>query len=72
MRPDDVAAFENVAGDVLAAARYEVRERARVARPTQRGRARIARYRAVTAAWRAAARAYQRSPLWRRTHPPLV
>jgi LPS sulfotransferase NodH len=35
-------------------------------------RARLARYRALTAVWRAAGYAVQRSPLWRRRHPPLA
>ena len=44
--------------------------------PAPRGRAgarlRLGSYRAVTAAWRGAGYVLQRSPQWRRRHPPLV
>jgi Sulfotransferase family len=67
----DVAAFEAVAGDLLAACGYELAERARAAGPGPRARAALAEYRARAAAWRAASRAVARSPLWRRRHPRL-
>jgi hypothetical protein len=62
--PADVRAFEEVAGDLLHELGYESSRG-----PTPAGRARLARYRALTAAWRAAGYAVQRSPLWRRRHP---
>jgi Sulfotransferase family len=66
-----VAAFEAVAGDVLAACGYELAERGRAAGPRRRARAALAEYRARAAAWRAAGRAVARSPLWRHRHPRL-
>jgi len=62
----DALAFEEVAGDLLAELGYEVTADSR-ARPSVRR----ARYAALTAAWKAAAAAAQRSPFWRRRHPPL-
>ena len=67
MPPADVDAFERVAGDVLTELGYPAR-----LRPDLRGRARRARYAGLTAAWRATASALQRSPAWRRRHPPLA
>lgn len=69
LREHDVLAFEEVAGDLLAELGYELL--GPPARPGLRGRARLARYRALLAAWNAAAGAVQRSPLWRLRHPPL-
>ena len=69
LAPADVLAFERVAGDLLGRLGYEVRH------PGAGGasaRARLAAYRALAASWRAAGRATQRSPLWRRRHPPLA
>jgi hypothetical protein len=60
----DIAAFEAVAGDLLAELGYEVERRGRA-------RATLASYRAKTAGWRAVGAVTQRSPLWRRRHPPL-
>jgi len=61
---EDVAGFEAVAGNLLAALGYESSR----TRPTASGRLRLARYRALSAAWRASAYAMQRSPLWRLRH----
>jgi hypothetical protein len=71
MSPDDVAAFQEIAADVLANLGYPLADDA-PPEPTTRGRRRLASYRALTAAWRASAYAMQRSPLWRRRHPPLT
>jgi sulfotransferase family protein len=68
MTPADVAAFEEVAGDVLARLGYEVAR----SRPTRRGRARLVTYRLRLGAFNAVAAASQRSPLWRRRHPPVT
>jgi hypothetical protein len=65
----DAAAFEDVAGDLLGELGYDVS--ARPARRSVAASARMARYAALSAAWNAAAAAAQRSPLWRRRHPPL-
>jgi hypothetical protein len=64
MRADDRAAFESVAGDLLAELGYEVSRRGH-------DRARLAAYRAKTEGWRALGAVSQRSPLWRRRHPVL-
>lgn len=61
--------FEEIAGDLLADLGYEVRSPAG-GRPLS-PRARRAAYGALTAAWRATGYVAQRSPLWRRRHPPL-
>ena len=71
MSPEDVAAFQEVAADLLANLGYELAEAA-PQEPTARGKRRLATYRALTSAWRASAYALQRSPLWRRRHPPLA
>jgi hypothetical protein len=70
MSPEDVAAFQEIAADVLAALGYPLADDA-PQQPTARGRRRLATYRALTSAWRASAYALQRSPLWPRRHPPL-
>jgi hypothetical protein len=64
MAPEDVRAFEGVAGGVLSALGYDVATRGRA-------RLRLASYRARTAAWRGVGAIVQRSPLWSRRHPPL-
>jgi hypothetical protein len=69
MAPADVESFEAVAGDLLDELGYETRSPA--ARGVRTG-VRLARYRAVSAAWRASGYVVQRSPLWRRRHPPLA
>jgi hypothetical protein len=66
MSPEDVGAFDRVAGDLLAELGYESHER-----PSAAGRLRRASYGARAAAWRAASFGLRRSPLWRRRHPPL-
>jgi hypothetical protein len=71
MAPEDVAAFEAVAGDLLAELGYETATDPSAA-ARARGRAALAAYAARTAAWRAAGLAVRRSPLWKRRHPPLV
>jgi hypothetical protein len=70
MAPDDARAFEQVAGDVLRSGSYELLEPdARY--PTSRGRLELARFHVLSRSWNATAAAYQRSPLWTRSHPPL-
>jgi Sulfotransferase family len=64
MPPTDIAAFEAIAGDLLAELGHEV------SRPG-RDRRRLAAYAAKTRAWRAVGAITQRSPLWRRRHPIL-
>jgi Sulfotransferase family len=70
MERGDALAFEQVAGDVLRSARYELLEPG-ARYPTARGRRELARFAALSRSWNATAAAYQRSPLWRRSHPPL-
>ena len=70
MAPTDVAAFEAVAGDLLASLGYELAGDRRSA-PSPAQRARLLLYRAQTGAWRAAGSAIRRSPVWHRRHPPL-
>ena len=60
----DRAAFEAVAGDLLAELGYPVTEHGH-------DRRRLATYRAKTSAWRAVGALTQRSPLWRRRHARL-
>jgi Sulfotransferase family len=70
MSNDDAVAFEQVAGDVLRSSGYELLEPdARY--PTLNGRRELARFAALSRSWNATAAAYQRSPLWRRSHPIL-
>jgi len=64
MSADDLRGFEQVAGALLGELGYGVATRGRA-------RARLASYRARTAAWRAVGAAVQRSPLWSRRHPPV-
>lgn len=71
MGRDDALAFEAIAGDLLAELGYPLLgpesagRRARAALP-------LAWYRLRMGAWNAAAQVMQRSPLWRRRHPPLM
>ena len=66
MSPEDAAAFERIAGDLLADLGYESsRRRSARAAPAE------AWYRVRMGAWNAAAYATQRSPFWRRRHPVL-
>jgi hypothetical protein len=66
MSPDDVAAFEHVAGDLLHQLGYSTSLGTNAA-----GRLRCASYASRALAWRGASFALRRSPLWRRRHPPL-
>jgi hypothetical protein len=70
MRRKDALAFEQVAGDVLRSAGYELLEPGG-SYPTSAGRRELARFAALSRSWNLTAAAYQRSPLWRRSHPPL-
>ena len=70
MSREDALAFEQVAGDVLHAAGYELLE-PDASYPTPRGLVELARFTALSKSWNATAAAYQRSPLWRRSHPPF-
>jgi len=63
------AAFEDVAGDLLATLGYETRS---AGGPSTRARVELGAYRATTTAWRGVGYAMQRSPLWRRRHQPLA
>jgi hypothetical protein len=70
MSREDALAFEEVAGDVLAGAGYDlIQPDGRY--PTSQGRRELRRFAARSRSWNATAAAYQRSPLWRRSHPPL-
>ena len=66
--PEDVAAFEAVAGDLLAELGYEI---AFDRRRSLSAHARRAAYRVRVSAWLAASAALRRSPAWKRRHPPL-
>jgi len=70
MSRDDALAFEQVAGDVLRGCGYELLEPGG-SYPTAGGRRELTRFAALGKTWNATAAAYQRSPLWRRSHPPL-
>jgi sulfotransferase family protein len=70
MSREDALAFESVAGDVLRSAGYELLE-PEASYPTPAGRRELARFAALSKSWNATAVAYQRSPLWQRSHPPL-
>ena len=68
MGREDALAVEQVAGDVLRSAGYELLEPG-AGYPTARGRLELARFATLSRSWNATAAAYQRSPLWRRSHP---
>jgi Sulfotransferase family len=70
MSREEALAFEQVAGDVLQGSGYELLE-PDASYPTPRGLVELARFAAVSKSWNATAAAYQRSPLWRRSHPPF-
>jgi hypothetical protein len=70
MSREDALAFEQVAGDVLRSSGYELLE-PHATYPAPRGRVELARFAALSRSWNATAAAYQRSPLWRRSHPTL-
>ena len=69
MSPGEARAFEDVAGNLLAQLGYELLDPPPHS-PTARARAALGWYSARLAAWNATASAQQRSPLWRRRHPP--
>jgi hypothetical protein len=66
--PLDIDRFDAIAGDVLAELGYETRL---AAAPTGGAARALRRYRLQTRAWRVMGSALQRSPLWRRRHPPV-
>jgi hypothetical protein len=68
MPPGDLAEFEDVAGELLAALGYELAT-GPARPPSPRARARLAAYRGRSWAWRTAGTLLQRSPLWRLRHP---
>jgi Sulfotransferase family len=68
MPVEDVAAFEEVAGDLLAELGYELGS---AARGGVRARLERGAYVVRLTAWNATASVIQRSPLWRRRHPRL-
>lgn len=70
MSAADVQSFEAIAGPLLAELGYELSEPA-AARENRRAKVSLVWYRARIDAWKAAAHATQRSPLWRRRHPRL-
>ena len=67
---EDASAFEEVGGDLLEELGYELSDPAH-ARSTAKAQLRLRWYRARIDAWKAAAYASQRSPLWRRRHRRL-
>jgi Sulfotransferase family len=70
MSREDAIAFEEVAADALRSSGYELLEPdARY--PTARGRLERARFAGLSRSWNTTAAAYQRSPLWAHSHPPL-
>ncbi len=71
LSPEDIAAFESVAGDLLAELGYEVSSPDAAAGPGLAARMRLARYSAKAGAWRGMGHAVRRSGLWARRHPPL-
>ncbi|MCC6224097.1 MAG: sulfotransferase [Thermoleophilia bacterium] len=72
MAPGTVDAFESVAGDVLAGLGYTVSSPGRAGGPSPRARLALAAYAAKVGAWKASGAVLQRTPLWRRRHPPLA
>ncbi len=70
MSREDALAFEQVAGDVLRSGSYELLE-PDASYPTARGKRELARFAALSRSRNLSAAAYQRSPLWKRSHPVL-
>jgi hypothetical protein len=70
MSREDALAFEGVAGDVLRSAGYELLQPG-ASYPSRPGRLELARFAALSKSWNTTAAAYQRSPLWHRSHPQL-
>ena len=71
MEADDVRAFESIAGELLADLGYEVAQPPTAVRPA-RERSPSPATASTSSAWNAAVSATQRSPLWRRRHPPVT
>lgn len=69
LRPKDVTAFEYIAGDLLGELGYELTDPPRP--PGARARLALLRYRTVLGAWSLTVAGVQRSPWWRRRHPPI-
>lgn len=67
MTRDDAAAFEEIAGRLLAELGYPARHTGRSAR----GALLLAAFRSKVTAWRVVSGATQRSPVWRLRHPRL-
>lgn len=70
MSREHALSFEQVAGDVLRSAGYELLA-PDTGYPTAAGRLELARFAALSRSWNLTAATYQRSPLWKRTHPPM-
>ena len=70
MSRGDALEFEQVAGDVLRISGYELLEPS-ARYPTPRGRRELVRFAVLSRSWNLTAATYQRSPLWRRSHPLL-
>ncbi|MBM2822742.1 MAG: hypothetical protein HW413_1488 [Thermoleophilia bacterium] len=70
MSPADARAFEAIAGDRLSELGYELRDPPPRS-PSARTRLALRWYDVRLTAWNATASALQRSPMWRRRHPPL-
>ena len=69
MDAEDVSSFEAVAGALLSALGYELAEPMAPSATSQT--LALVRYRLTLGAWNAAVSATQRSPVWRRRHPPV-
>ena len=69
MDAEDVSSFEAVAGALLSALGYELG--LPLAPSSARQTLALTRYRLTLGAWNAAVSATQRSPVWRRRHPPI-
>jgi Sulfotransferase family len=70
MSHEDALVFEQVAGDVLRSGGYDLLE-PDASYPTARGRLELTRFATLSRSWNTTAALYQRSPLWRRSHPVL-
>jgi hypothetical protein len=70
MTSSDARAFEAIAGDRLSELGYGLHDPPPRS-PSTHARVALGWYDVRLAAWSAAASALQRSPMWRRQHPPL-
>ena len=70
MGAEDVGSFEAISGALLSVLGYELSQPS--APSTVRETLTLARYRLTLAAWNAGVSATQRSPMWRRRHPPVT